>query len=327
MRESQNPVAVHIQNNHRGLPMTVPSASPSIEDRFSRNLDWNLLFTFHVIVQAGNLTRAATRLGRKQPAISLALRRLEGHLGTALCSRTSNRFELTPEGMLVAQVCSELFQQVRALPNRLANLPAEVVGHLRIASITSISSPRLDRAIAEFHRQCPKVQIEIDIVSWEEVTRRLKKQTADIGIAPARFLDAIFHYTLLYSEPIRIYCGRTHPLFGQTFTSPDELGEHGIILTGGDEPDVIRRYRLEHGLGRVIAGESGYLDEAKRLAIQGVGLCFLPEPLAKSDVEVGNLWPLLPDSEGFTSDIYAISLPVEQMQLPARMFENVLASI
>jgi len=306
--------------------MAAPSTSPAIEDRFSRNLDWNLLYTFHVIVQAGNLTRAASRLGRKQPAISLALRRLEGHLGTALCSRASNRFELTPEGMLVAQVCSDLFQQVRALPNRLANLPAEVIGHLRIASITSISSPRLDHAIAEFHRQCPKVQIEIDIVSWEEVTRRLKKQTADIGIAPARFLDASFRYTLLYSEPVRIYCGRTHPLFGHTFTSPDELGEHGVILTGGDEPDVIRRYRLEHGLGRVIAGQSEYLDEAKRLAIQGVGLCFLPEPFAKKDVEAGNLWPLLPGSESFTSDIYVISLPVEQIQLPARMFETILLS-
>ena len=97
-----------------------------------------------------------------------------------------------------------------------------------------------------------------------------------------------------------------------------------MILTGGDEPDVISRYRLEHGLGRVIAGQSEYLDEAKRLTVNGVGLCFLPEPFAAKEVEAGQLWPLLPDSESFTSDIYVISLPVEQMQLPARMFERVL---
>ncbi len=244
-----------------------------------------------------------------------------------LCKRASNRFELTPEGMLVAQTCAEMLQHVRDLPNRLANLPTEVIGHFRIVSVTSITSPRLDQAVAEFHRQCPKVQIEIDIVSWEDVTRRLKKQTADIGIAPARFFDATFQYRLLDSESVRIYCGRTHPLYGKTLSTPDELADQGTVLTGGDEPDVIRRYRVEHGLGRVVAGQSEYLDEAKRLTIQGVGLCFLPEPFAAKEVEAGELWPLLPDSESFTSDIYFISLPPEQIQLPARMFETVLDTI
>lgn len=300
---------------------------PSLEDRFPRNLDWNLLYTFHVIVQCGNLTRAAARLGRKQPAISLALRRLEGHLGLPLCARASNRFELTSEGMVIAKVCAEIFHHVRDLPNRLANRPSEVIGRLRIVSVTSVTSPKLDWAIAEFHRQCPKAQIEIDIVPWEEVTRRLKKQTADIGIGPARFREAGFRYTLLYSEPVRIYCGRNHPLYGRMLESPEQAAAYGIILTGGDEPDVISRYRLEHGLGRVVAGQSEFMDEAKRLTLLGVGICFLPEPFAAREVEAGDLWPLFPDSESFTSDIFLISPPVEQAQLPARMFERVIGSV
>jgi len=296
----------------------------SIKDRFPRNLDWNLLHTFHVIAQLGNLTRAAEKLGRKQPAISLALRRLEGHLGASLCTRGSNRFELTPEGMLVAKVCEELFQQVRGLPDRLTNLPGEVVGHLRIVAVSSITSPRLDRAIAEFHRQFPRVQIEIDIVPWEDVTRRLTRQVADIGVAPARFLDATFRYHLLYSEPVRLYCGALHPLHGKRFSRPEELADVGLILTGGDEPDVISRYRLQHGLGRVVAGQSEHLDEAKRLTIQGVGICFLPEPFVCAEVADKLLWPLLPKTQSFTSDIYAISLPFERVQLPTRLFHDVL---
>lgn len=301
--------------------------TPALEDKFVRNLDWNLLYTFHVIVQAGNLTRAAARLGRQQPAISLALRRLEGHLGAPLCSRTSNRFALTPEGMLIAQLCEELFQKVRDMPHRLANLPGEVVGSLRIATVSSVTSERLDQAIAEYHRRCPKVQIEMEVVPWEEVTRRLKKQTADVGVAPARFLDVSFRHTLLYSEPVRLYCGRLSPLNGKTFSNPAELSGEGLILTGGDEPDVIRRYRLEHGLGSIIAGQSEYLDEARRLTILGVGICFLPEPMVVRDVKSGDLWPLLPDSESFTSDIYAITLPLEEMQLPGRLFDAALQDL
>ena len=125
-------------------------------------------------------------------------------------------------------------------------------------------------------------------------------------------------------SPCRIYCGRSHPLYGETFQNPDDLAGHGVILTGGDEPDVISRYRLEHGLGRVIAGQSEFMDEAKRLTMLGVGVCFLPEPFAAREVEAGDLWPLFPDSESFTSDIFVISPPVEQTQLPARMFEKVI---
>ena len=300
------------------------SAAPSIQDRFLRNLDWNLLHTFHVIVQSGNLTRAAQKLGRKQPAVSLALRRLEGHLGAALCTRASNHFELTPEGMVVANACEELFQRVGGLPDRLANLPGEVIGHLRIAAITSITSPRYDRVIAAYHQRYPKVQIGVDIVPWADVTRRLTRQLADIGIGPARFLDADFEYSLLYAEPVQLYCGRPHPSFGKTAATPDEIADEGLIMTGGDEPDVISRYRLQYGLGRVVAGQSEHLDEAKRLTIQGVGLCFLPEAFAQAEVAQGLLWPVLREAERFTSDIHVISLPRERIQLPTRLLLDLL---
>jgi len=289
-------------------------------DRLMRNLDWNLLRTFHAIVQAGNLTRAAASLGRKQPAVSLALRRLEGHLGVSLCVRAWNRFELTPEGMLVARSCEEIFGQIRELPNRIANVPGEIVGQLRIVTVSSVTSERLDHALAAYHRQYPQVEIQIDVVPWEEVGRRLRRLVADIGIAPARFLDAGFRYSALYSEPIGLYCGREHPLFGRKFRRPEELADVAVVLTGGDEPDVIRKYRLEHGLGRLVAGQSEFLDEAKRLTLQGVGICFLPEPFVRAEVSQKFLWPLLPKSKLFASDIYVVSLPPEQVSLPTKMF-------
>jgi DNA-binding transcriptional LysR family regulator len=298
--------------------------APSIQDRFLRNLDWNLLHTFHVIVQSGNLTKAAQKLGRKQPAVSLALRRLEEHVGAALCMRASNHFELTPEGMVVANACEDLFQRVSGLPDRLANLPGEVIGHLRIAAITSISSPRYDRVIAAYHRKYPQVQIGVDIVPWAEVTHRLTRQLADIGIAPARFVDAGFDFNLLYAEPVRLYCGHSHARFGKTASNTEEIADEGLIMTGGDEPDVISRYRLQYGLGRVVAGQSEHLDEAKRLTIQGVGLCFLPEAFVQPEVAQGLLWPVLRETERFISDIYVISLPRERLQLPTRLFQDLL---
>ena len=46
-------------------------------DQFARNLDWNLLHTFMVIVQEQGIVTAAERLHVTQPAVSSALKRLE----------------------------------------------------------------------------------------------------------------------------------------------------------------------------------------------------------------------------------------------------------
>lgn len=100
----------------------------------------------------------------------------------------------------------------------------------------------------------------------------------------------------------------------------------GVILTGGDEPDVISKYRLEHGLGRIIAGQSDFLDEAKRLTVQSVGICFLPEPFVQQELKRGELWSLLSESQLFASDIYLISMPGNLAQLPARLFLSVVQS-
>ena len=49
---------------------------------FSRKVDWNLLKTFHEIAEAGGVSRAGRALRRKQPALSLALKRLETSSGS-----------------------------------------------------------------------------------------------------------------------------------------------------------------------------------------------------------------------------------------------------
>ncbi|HEV7372558.1 LysR family transcriptional regulator, partial [Arenibaculum sp.] len=53
-------------------------------DRLGNQLDWNLLRTFMMIVQEGGMTAAASRLFVTQPAVSLALKRLEAKLGRQL---------------------------------------------------------------------------------------------------------------------------------------------------------------------------------------------------------------------------------------------------
>ena len=58
--------------------------------KFSSGLDWNLLKVFNAIVEAGGVSPAARVLNRKQPAISLALKRLEAEVGDRKSTRLNS---------------------------------------------------------------------------------------------------------------------------------------------------------------------------------------------------------------------------------------------
>jgi LysR family transcriptional regulator, transcriptional activator for bauABCD operon len=130
--------------------------------RFARNLDWNLLRMFHEITQAGGISHAAHAIGRKQPALSMALRRLEELVGGRLCHRGPGGFALTRQGELLAEICETIFGAVTRIPS-MVDATDEVRGRIRLQMISNLVEARIDRAIQAFHHDYPTVEIFVSI--------------------------------------------------------------------------------------------------------------------------------------------------------------------
>ena len=173
--------------------------------------------------------------------------------------------------------------------------------------ISSLVCERFDAAIARFHELHPKVEILIDITTWDSVAPALLRDDIDIGVASAETLRSDLNYDFLFDEVHGTYCGPSHALYGKTFDDPSALSGQAFVLTGADEPGVLTAYRTRHGLGLQVAGLSEHLDEAKRLTILGIGICFLPEAFAAPDVEAGRLWPLLRRAEQPCTPVFVIT--------------------
>ncbi len=284
------------------------------------HLDWNLLKYFLVIVEAGGVTRAAERLGRKQPAVSLALKRLEQRLNTRLCQRGPKGFLLTEEGQRLAESCGLLSDFIRHLPETMSDTSLAIRGTIRIRLISNLVDRHLDDAIATFHRKYPNIEIQVDVETWSNVLNALLRQEIDIGVAPSLRKRAELIYLPLFKELHRPYCGRSHALYGRRVTNPASLTDEPFILTGSDEPDQLSDFRLTHGLGRRVAGISAHLEEAKRLTILGVGICFLPEGYAAPEVASGRLWPLLGQRSIPSMPIYIITNPKGPAHMSRQLF-------
>ena len=280
---------------------------------FSRKVDWNLLKTFHEIAEAGVVRRpGAPAQAARSASRSSALRTGSGHA----VPPGPRGFELTDEGMLVAETCRSLNALVRNVPKRLGNLTEEVQGRISIEVISSLVCERFDAAIARFHARHPKVEILIDITTWDLVAPALLRDEIDICVAPAQVLRSDLKYDFLFDEVHKAYWARPSAL-RQDLRSPRGARGRGLRAHRRRRAGQLDRLPLASWTWRSRRRAFEHLDEAKRLTSLGIGICFLPEAFAAPDVAEGRLWPLLAAAEQPSMPIFVITNPRARTSLRA----------
>jgi len=294
--------------------------APKLDLLLFQRIDLNLLKIFREIARAGGIGAAARRLHVQQPAVSLALKRLEAHLGTALCDRTSRGVELTAAGRLVAGLCDDFFREVQSLPNAIAEAKGDVEGVLTIRLISGIVSPELDATLDTMRRRHPGIRLRLDVAPCRIVIDALAKGQAELCIAFDSAPRADLLYEPLVREYQQLYCSPSHPLFGARVSNPERLAEERFVVTGSDEPDDVRHFRQRYRLGPNPAGEAENLEEAKRMICAGVGIGFLPTVLIARSPTRGEVWPMLPSAMLPNYLLYLITQSEAQQTLPTQLF-------
>jgi len=286
--------------------MLDPSAA-RIDRDFARTIDWNLLKVFLEIVRAGGIGAAARTLGKQQPSISASLKRLEDQLGARLFDRSTAGIRITPAGKALQALCEDLFETVRMAQHQVAQATKQVGGAVRIQLVSSIVCTEFDEAIASFHRRHPAITMELRVSPWRGVLEALASGEVEVGIGYEGAAGPELVYEPMFIETLQLYCARAHPLYGRKLERLADLRREGFVLTGADEPEAVTRLRSRHGLGEEQAGLAEDVHEALRLVSMGVGIGFLPEGAAESEVRAGRLWPLLPDEQQVAYEIFLIS--------------------
>ncbi len=277
--------------------------------------DLNLLKIFREIARSGGISAAARRLNLQQPTVSLALKRMEDHLGSQLCERGARGITLTAAGRTVAIFAEQVYQGAQALP-QIAAAAGGIEGVLTIRAISSVCSGELDATLASLRARHPGLRIRIDIAPRRIVLQALLKGSAEVCIS----FDSAPRTDLLY-EPLtreyqQLFCGRSSPFFGTTIVRPETLQGERFVVTGSDEPDDVRNLRQRYQLGAEPIGEAENLSEARRLIELGIGIGFLPTHLVEAQGHRGKLWAMLPRSILPNYLLYVITKP-EAEQSPA----------
>lgn len=297
-------------------------------ERITRELDWNLLRTFMVIVQEGGITRAANRLLLRQPTVSNALKRLEGQLGRQLIQRSPGQFQLTQHGELLHRECVEIYGNISRLAVVLRDVKEEISGHITIAMASHVVSPIFDEALAAFREAHPKVTYTIDIATSVDVVQAVLEKTSTAGLCLIHRQNPRLRYQHMFREHFGFFCGPRHRFFGRSDVTMRDLRSEPLVSFKTDRTtDALRPVALlraaENFEDRIV-GTSSHLEEVRRMIVAGLGIGPLPIHVVERDVRDGLLWRLPPFENPPAIDIFLVTNPLVHLNRAEQHFLDTL---
>ncbi|MDR6265022.1 MULTISPECIES: LysR family transcriptional regulator [Rhodobacterales] len=294
------------------------------EEKFVTRLDWNLLRTFVVIVEEGSFTRAAHRLLRGQPSVSLALQRLELELNCQLIERGKGSFRLTAAGSNLYDECMDIFRSVSGLKEITTAASKEISGEISIHLASHVITPLLDDLLTETRTLYPNVTFNIKTATSATVTSAVMDRHASFGICLVNRKLPDLTYDLLYREFFSFYCGPPHPLFGRKNLTMEDLRGYDIVSFDTDDlNDALRPVALlrkQWDMAQRIVGRSSQLEEVRRMIQCGLGIGSLPIHVLERDVRDGLLWRLPPYSDPPEVDIFLVRNPKKKLNRAEQFF-------
>ena len=152
--------------------------------KLAKYMNWNLLHTFVVIAEQQSVSRAAEVLGRGQPAISAALKKLEDQLGAKLAARGPTSFTLTDAGKLLYREAREISGSIDRLSTLISDLSGELAGTVRLSIASHMTSPLINDAFTEFHRRFPKATFDTTVMNGPDIMNAMASSMIYFGICP-----------------------------------------------------------------------------------------------------------------------------------------------
>ena len=231
---------------------------------------------FYAIVEEGNISHAAQRLGIAQPALSRQMKRLETQLGVQLFERGSRRIRLTDAGRVLYSRVEHILGMVDGTVREITEIGAGVSGCIRLGTITTSGALLLPELISEFHRRYPQVTFQLWEGEGTRILELLDNRVIEIGITRTQVDARVYESIVLPNEPLVAVMHRDH-MIGK---DPHEVQ----VAELRDQPLIIplRWQSLFTGDCRKLGFEpkilcvSDSIVQDLLLAKMGMGLAILP---------------------------------------------------
>ena len=253
-------------------------------------MDISQLEVFLSVAQEKSFSRAAEALHRTQPAVSQAVRRLEGELGEPLFDRSSKDGTLTAAGKVLFDFAQQMMNLRHHAHTAIRELRDLHRGKLTL-SANEYTVMGLLPLIPTFRARHPHIKIEVKRSLASRIPSEILGRDAEIGVVTFKPSDASISSIPVTTDELALIVAPDHPLAGREIISVKELGAETFIAHNVPSPyreRVIKTFE-KHRTPLNISMEMPTLEAIKRMVEDRMGVALVPRLTAQTEIERGLL--------------------------------------
>jgi DNA-binding transcriptional LysR family regulator len=252
------------------------------------------LEVFLAVGEEKSFSRAGNRLGRTQPAISSAVKQLEGEIGERLFDRLGKTIRLTSVGELLTEYAKRLLRLREEAVLAVGELRGLNRGTLRLGANETTCLYLLPEVLGAFKRAYPQVQVDIHRAITRSITERVIDGTLDFGIVTLPVKNPRLEVITIHSDEMALIVGPAHTLASRRSVKMSDLEDEPFILhkIGTTTRERLMKHFNDGGAKIKVTMELASIETIKRFVSIGMGISIVPRLCIGKEVEEGSLHAL-----------------------------------
>lgn len=244
------------------------------------------LKVFLTVATERSFSRAGEKLLRTQPAISIAIQRLESDLKEKLIDRTGRELLLTDAGKVVLDYARRFQHLEGDLENALRELKDNYAGRLSIGANESMSL-YLIQHIERYRRIFPKVKIQVRRSESSKIPSQLLDGELELAVISYDPSDDHILSEVIYTDRLTLIVSPVHRFANRTEVSITELDMETFIAHNVLSPyrEAVLREFQRYKVPINMDVEMPTIETIRRLVQDNEGVAFLPRMCVEQEMK------------------------------------------
>ena len=244
------------------------------------------LKVFLSVANEKSFSRAAEKLLRTQPAVSLAIQKLESDLHEKLIDRSGKELLLTDAGRIVYDYARRFENLEGELETSLSELRDNAAGRLIVGANESTTLYLLDH-IERYRRNYPKVKVQVRRSLSSKIPSQLIDGDLELGVISYDPEDERVESLVIYTDHLSFVVSPAHRFASRGEVAITELGMETFIAHNVLSPyrAVVLREFQRHKVPLNMDVEMPTVETIRKLVQRNEGVAFLPRMCVEPELQ------------------------------------------
>ena len=182
------------------------------------------------VAQERNFRRAAEKSFISQPALSLAIQKLEEELGLKIFERGKNNISVTQVGTEIVGQAQRTLEEVERIREIARQGKDQLAGILRLGIIYSVGPYLLPDLVPALKKLAPDMPLEIEENITANLDTLLRNGKLDVIVIALPFGDSGIVTQAVYDEPFEVVLSNEHHWAKRSSIKAQELSAEKVLL-------------------------------------------------------------------------------------------------